>query len=175
MKKRLIAGTINHRANDEEWENVHLDISSRGIYDENQGRARFVPPDVVADLSDGLPMFDRDTFDEVRLNHVLEHLPLEPLKLTLAAVFRVLKPGGVADIEVPDMDAVCKAWVDGQYTRDQLQQWIFGEQLKHHEPGDSHRYGFWEERLRELLHAAGFVAGERIDAGLGLHLLAQKP
>ena len=176
MKTRLIAGTINFWPNDDEWTNIHLDISDRGIYDANDGRAQFVPPDIVADLADGLPMIVDDTFNEVRLHHVLEHLSLEANKAALAAVFRVLKPGGCADIEVPDMDAICHSWVQGIYTPDQLQQWIYGEQLKNHEPGDSHRYGFWEERLRDLLVDVGFAVDERLDpGGLALRVIARKP
>lgn len=176
MKTRLIAGTINHKPDDEEWANTHLDISPRGIYDANDGKARFVKPDVVADLADGLPMFLEGYFDEVLLDHVLEHMPLERNRLALAAVFRVLKPGGVAVIAVPDMDAVCHAWVEGVYTRDELQQWIYGEQLKHHESGDSHRFGFWDERLRGLLEEVGFTVSEPLSpGGLELRVAATKP
>lgn len=176
MKTRLIAGTINHKSSDGEWTNVHLDISSRGIYQSTDGRGRFVKPEVVADLAGGLPMFEEGNFDEVRLDHVLEHMPLEANALALAAVFRVLKPGGVADIAVPDMDAVCQAWVDGRFTKDELQQWIYGEELKHHEPGDSHRFGFWEDRLRGLLEEIGFTVSEPLSpGGLELRVLATKP
>lgn len=176
MKTRLIAGTINFWPSDDEWQNTHLDISDRGIYDANDGRARFVSPEIVANLADGLPMIVDASFDEVRLHHVLEHLSLEANKAALTAVYRVLKPGGWADIEVPDMEAICHAWVEGVYSPDQLQQWIYGEQLKNHEPGDSHRYGFWEDRLLEILGGIGFVVTERLDpGGLALRVIARKP
>jgi len=172
VKKRLIAGTINHWADDEVWHNVHLDISDRGIHDAAIGA--FVQPDVVADLSNGLPMFGDDTFDEVRAHHVLEHIPYGG-PLAIAAIFRVLKPGGVFDVEVPDMDRIAKAWVDGEHDHADLQQWIYGEQLKNHEPGDSHRFAFSEDVLRDLLMAAGFTVGERMETGLALRLIATKP
>lgn len=175
MKVRLIAGTINHHQDDDEWHNIHLDVSERGIHSLVGGKGRFVPPDVVANLADGLPMFEKNHFDEVRLNHVLEHMSLEANHRALTAVFRVLKQGGIADIEVPDIDAVCRAWVAGEYTPDALQQWIYGEELKYHEPGDSHRYGFWSERLQEILEATGFKVDACENVGLALRAMARKP
>ena len=57
----------------------------------------------------------------------------------------------------------------------ELQQWIYGEQLAAHEPGDSHRYAFDPESLRALLEEAGFVIAERPDAGLAVRYRAVKP
>lgn len=54
--------------------------------------------DIVADLSVRWP-FEDSSIDEVRASHIFEHLPV-PL-FTMNELFRVLKPGGTALIEVP--------------------------------------------------------------------------
>ena len=171
MKRRLIVGTINHWRDDEEWENVHVDISPREIWDVELGP---VPVDVVADLGEKLP-FGMWEFDEVRCHHVLEHMHIEGIVRGVSEVFRVLKGEGIFDVEVPDMDRVCKAWVKGEYPKEDLQQWIYGEQLPNHELGDDHRYGLWEEKLRGILEDAQFIVPKREKTGLALRFLARKP
>lgn len=57
-----------------------------------------------ADLTQGLPMYATDSIEVIRASHVLEHLPLESAHLLLAECFRVLRPGGVLRIAVPDLD-----------------------------------------------------------------------
>lgn len=59
-----------------------------------------VKPDVVRDLKCGLP-FDSDSTDEVRAWHCLEHLDPEIFLFTMSEVWRVLKPSGLFDIQVP--------------------------------------------------------------------------
>lgn len=54
--------------------------------------------DVVADLTSTWP-FSSSSIDEVRASHCFEHLP-EPLH-TMDELFRVLKPGAIAHVEVP--------------------------------------------------------------------------
>ena len=68
----------------EGWTNIDIDAS--------------VKADLYCDISQGLPYPD-NTFDEVLLSHVLEHMR-EPLKL-LAEIRRVCKPGAKAVIHVP--------------------------------------------------------------------------
>ncbi len=56
--------------------------------------------DVVADLRGGIP-FDEGTFDKVIAHHVLEHFFPDDLINLMNEIHRVLKDGGVIDIEVP--------------------------------------------------------------------------
>lgn len=53
--------------------------------------------DIIADLTD-LPFVD-NTFDMIICNHVLEHIPKD--KLAMSEIYRVLKPGGMAILQVP--------------------------------------------------------------------------
>ena len=59
--------------------------------------------DVVADLSVGWP-FKSNSMDEVRASHIFEHLP-KPLD-TMNELYRVLKPGAVAHIDVPSSNGM---------------------------------------------------------------------
>ena len=59
-----------------------------------------VNPDIVRDVSRGLPFCD-NFIDEVRAYHFLEHLSPEDFLFTLSEVHRVLKKGGLFDIIVP--------------------------------------------------------------------------
>jgi ubiquinone/menaquinone biosynthesis C-methylase UbiE len=172
VRYRLIAGTINRYEPEEGWTNVHMDVSPRPIW---MGDLRFaVLPDVIGSIA-SMPDFRNEMFDAVQLWHVLEHLSYDDANDALAEVFRILKPLGVLDVEVPDVARVVDAWLAGQLDDDGFQQWIYGEQLPRHEPGDSHRWGWWEPTLRAALHVAGFQVGEREETGLALRFIATKP
>lgn len=64
--------------------------------------------DVTADLTKTWPWPD-DTFDEIRAYDIIEHFPSHIH--TMNELWRVLKPGGVADIRVPTTDGR-GAWQD---------------------------------------------------------------
>src|SRR4051794_10264652 len=65
------------------------------------GVADFPQPDIVADLDrDGLSALGKHSQDFVIASHVLEHLA-NPLAM-LAEIYRVLRPGGVTLIFLPD-------------------------------------------------------------------------
>jgi SAM-dependent methyltransferase len=61
------------------------------------------------DLSRGLPFAD-SSFDVVYHSHVLEHIDREAAPAFLGECFRVLKPGGVVRIVVPDLELLLKAY-----------------------------------------------------------------
>lgn len=54
------------------------------------------------DITKGLPIADSSA-SAVYCSHVLEHLPREELPLALRNTFRLLKPGGVFRLVVPDL------------------------------------------------------------------------
>lgn len=59
--------------------------------------------DIVADLAGRWP-FDNSSVDEVRASHIFEHLP-EPLH-TMEELYRVLKPGAVANLDMPSSNGL---------------------------------------------------------------------
>lgn len=57
-------------------------------------------PDVLHDIEQPWP-FEDNSLDEIRAHHVLEHIHTEKKTFVMYEAWRVLKPGGVLDIEVP--------------------------------------------------------------------------
>lgn len=64
-------------------------------------------PDVVADVSEGLP-FDDDSVDAIYCGHLLEHIDLDRVVPALREMRRVLKPGGRLCVVGPDFDRATK-------------------------------------------------------------------
>lgn len=77
-------------------------------------------PDVVPfDIRHGLPFMDR-AFDAVYASHVLEHLSPRQAATFLREVRRVLRPGGVVRIVVPDLEGIAREYLEslGRASRD---------------------------------------------------------
>jgi predicted SAM-dependent methyltransferase len=63
------------------------------------------------DLTRGIPLPD-DSCDIVYHSHLLEHLrPPDALQF-MKECWRVLKPGGILRIAVPDLERICRAYID---------------------------------------------------------------
>jgi SAM-dependent methyltransferase len=69
--------------------------------------------DFVRDCAKRLP-FNNCTFDIVYSSHVLEHMPWYQVEEVLREWVRILKPGGVLEIWVPDGLKICQAFVDAE-------------------------------------------------------------
>jgi SAM-dependent methyltransferase len=76
----------------------------RELYDAMTGEL------MAHDLRKGIP-FDTGTIDAVYHSHVLEHIDREHIPGFLAEIRRVLRPGGVHRIVVPDLELVGRAYV----------------------------------------------------------------
>jgi len=62
------------------------------------------------DLSQGIPFAD-NTFDVVYHSHFLEHLPREQAWLLMRECHRVLTPGGILRVAVPDLEGVARLYL----------------------------------------------------------------
>jgi SAM-dependent methyltransferase len=87
------------------------------------------------DLAHGLPFADR-SIDACYCSHVLEHLRPEAAARALAEMFRVLRPGGVVRLVVPDLRRIaeqylslCAALDGGDRQREADYDWIMLELL----------------------------------------------
>jgi predicted SAM-dependent methyltransferase len=79
-------------------------------------RVRTAATDIVRDITRGLP-FDDSSIDEIYCDNVLEHIgPNEDFLFVLNEFYRVLKPGAVAAIIVPDGRSQA-AWQDPTHQR----------------------------------------------------------
>ncbi len=65
---------------------------------------------LVHDLRKGIP-FESGTVDAVYHSHVLEHIDRNFVDTFLLEIKRVLKPGGILRIVVPDMENLCREYI----------------------------------------------------------------
>ncbi|OGR40274.1 MAG: hypothetical protein A2051_07695 [Desulfovibrionales bacterium GWA2_65_9] len=70
-----------------------------------------VPGVLVHDLRLGIPSAD-ESFDCVYSAHMLEHLPRHNAGAFLADCLRVLTPGGILRLVVPDLEAVARQYLE---------------------------------------------------------------
>jgi predicted SAM-dependent methyltransferase len=119
--------------------------------------------DVVADISGRLP-FEDGAADVVYASHLLEHFPTDEIPGLLAEWRRVLRPGGVLLIAVPDLEVIASIIVrrSGWFTPPHG-PWlgvIYGGQKDAY---DFHKTGFTAPWLAHLLREAGFGEIERVE------------
>jgi predicted SAM-dependent methyltransferase len=117
-------------------------------------------PDVVASMTD---MGDIGDYNVIFCSHALEHLYPHEVPAALSEFRRVLKPGGVAIIIVPDLE-------DVKPTMDRLENYPADNQVcgldlyygDHKEipnfPHMAHHSGFVASTLKSALEQAGFGA-----------------
>jgi SAM-dependent methyltransferase len=141
-----------------EWREIRLDIDPA------------VEPDVIASLTD-MSAVASASVDAVYCCHNLEHLYAHEVPLALAEFIRVLRPGGQAVIEVPDLEAIAQL-----VAADRLEEvvtetstgpitaldMIYGHRW-HIADGNrfmAHHTGFTVRTLGEALSKAGFTRGQ---------------
>jgi predicted SAM-dependent methyltransferase len=112
---------------------------------------------------DDLGRFADGSVDEVYASHILEHLSyFDELPRTLYEAARVMRPGGLLRVAVPDLEAlaglVTRPGMDflGQF---HVMRTIYGGQS---DPWDYHKCGFTLEILRTLLACYRFGGVQRV-------------
>lgn len=110
-----------------------------------------------ADLAYGVPAPERSV-DFIYSSHFLEHLYPWEARALLLDCHRVLKPGGLVRICVPDLEHAVRMYHSGR-KRECLDRYFFVE-----ESGSAyarHKYMYDFELLGELLHSVGFHSVRR--------------
>lgn len=112
--------------------------------------------------------FSENSADEILLSHVLEHFGFKDGQTLCTEMHRVLKPGGSAYIEVPDIAWCCAQFLGApepqQFTDptndyNTQHKWglfamsLWGDQ---HNDGLFHKWGYTAHRLMYLLQHVGF-------------------
>ena len=69
--------------------------------------------DISADIRDGLPLED-ESLDYIVSIHALPMISLRDIHAVLLELRRMLKPGGVLRLCLPDLDRGIRAYLDGQ-------------------------------------------------------------
>jgi|TARA_B100001059_G_C17683979_1_gene501290 predicted SAM-dependent methyltransferase len=117
--------------------------------------------DFVGTISN-LTQFDDNSIDEIYASHVLEHVGRVEMKSTLKGIYRVLKKNGKFYISVPDLDILCKIFIDSKTSLEQkfdVMRIIFGGQI---DKFDFHYFGWNIEILANYLNFSGFRKMERV-------------
>jgi predicted SAM-dependent methyltransferase len=100
-----------------------------------------------ADVRGDIRELDFSDVEEVRMDHLLEHLPIKDGLPVLERIRSWMKPGAKITVEVPDMLAIMAnpraVWLTD----------IYGVQ---EHPGEFHMAGFSHYSLRHVLIEAGF-------------------
>lgn len=87
-------------------------VIARLLGGERWARFRSLPENVlVHDLSKGIP-FPDSSVDAVYHSHLLEHFDRPVARQFMDEVRRVLRPGGVQRIVVPDLERLCRALIE---------------------------------------------------------------
>ena len=117
--------------------------------------------------------FESDYFDEVIMVHGLEHLDMGQGSLAIMEAYRVLKPGGSLEIEVPDLLKACALMPTVHVTpTGDNQPWhrvmglLYGTDGTDG-AGQYHLCGYTQEYLRFKLEERGFKEIEEVPVGYG--------
>jgi len=165
---KVVIGTRTYLGPD--W--IHVDIDPSPLYD--HVNKRHVPVDVVCDARK-LNMPD-DYADIVYNSECLEHFPWREYPTVLKEWCRVVKPGGMIRIEVPDFLLACKQILEWNSLEGDraMQQIFFAEQLN---PYDFHFVGLTHRMLEDDFNKMGFkiLDIQRGDTWGWLKIDAQKP
>jgi len=120
--------------------------------------------DFVGDCTD-LGRFADGSVQEIYASHVLEHLSYQDrLPRALGELYRVLRPGGAAMISVPDLEVLCRLFLDPRAKvrdRFEIMRMAFGGQM---DPHDFHFVGLSYDLLYNFLFGAGFRRIEQVKA-----------
>jgi predicted SAM-dependent methyltransferase len=122
-----------------------------------------VSADYVRSCTDLSPFAD-GTVAEIYASHVLEHLGYQrDLRTALKEFHRVLVPGGVLRLSVPDLTTLCTLFLDPALdgkARFHVMRMMFGGQV---DPADFHFVGISEEFMTSFLNEAGFADVQRVE------------
>jgi predicted SAM-dependent methyltransferase len=117
--------------------------------------------DFVGDICN-LSQFEADSCDEIYASHVFEHVGQHDALPCLQGIHRVLKTGGRFMVSVPDLDILCRYFIDPRAdlkVKIHVMRMMFGGQVNQY---DYHYMGWNEVILQHFLQAAGFSAIMRV-------------
>ena len=110
-------------------------------------------PDILADVTD-LSAIASGSIEEICASHILEHLPWPLSFQALAEWARVLRPGGLLRVAVPDLGALAAMIASGRNV-----WWAAGLTFglgRISNRLEAHQYGYTRGMMLDLLRALGF-------------------
>jgi SAM-dependent methyltransferase len=139
---------------------------------EEMNRADGNPEDFDWEQGDftDLSKWEDNSVDKVNICHALEHVSIEDATKTLVEIYRVLKPGGDVEIEVPDLRRIFIGYINGEFTHKEMIDLVYGGHDSNVYWG-GHFCGFTPELLKKFMVGDGTVLGfkdiEEKDVGFG--------
>lgn len=121
--------------------------------------------DLTLDLREPLP-FDNNSCSIIYSEHFMEHVDYpEPVTSLVKETFRVLKPGGILSVVVPDIEMVLRSYVLGGTEEYYAEQRKYNPDYRFHmqfinynfRQRGEHKYCYDFETLRDLLESCGFT------------------
>jgi hypothetical protein len=114
----------------------------------------YTPLDIKTGTEAGKLPYADESVDEVYASHVLEHIARADTISTLREWIRVLKPGGIIRVAVPDMELWAKWVVEGKHDFD-MAGIAYGGQI---DADDFHRNAFNGATLAGLFRELGLIS-----------------
>ena len=119
--------------------------------------------DFIRDITD-LSQFEDNSIEEIYASHVVEHVAQKNVEKTLKGIFRGLKDNGKFYVSVPDMDILCRIFLDPKAeakVKFHTMRMMFGGQIDDY---DFHYFGWNFEFLNSYLMGANFSKVERVNS-----------
>tara|TARA_B100001173_G_C15960557_1_gene535458 strand:- start:602 stop:1111 length:510 start_codon:yes stop_codon:yes gene_type:complete len=117
--------------------------------------------DFIGNITD-LSQFKNNSIEEIYASHVFEHVLQSEVNKTLKGIHRVLVDGGKFYVSVPDMDILCRIFIDSTAplkVKYHAMIMMFGGQVDKY---DIHYFGWNYRFLDEFLRKAGFKNIEKV-------------
>lgn len=115
-----------------------------------------------------LDFFEESTVDLIYASHVLSYFDREEIKLLLNEWFRVLKPGGVLRLAVPDFSSMSRLYCDGLIGLNQIIGPLYGR-MKVNDSFIYHKTVYDFVELKKILEDNGFTNVQKYDWRLTDH------
>lgn len=110
------------------------------------------------DIEENIPWpIESNKYDEVLAIHVMEHFNLSKAKLIFDETLRVLKPGGIFKVHVPNGELICKAYLSKTDKRICLDPIYGGESNSKEEYSFAHKILYDKVLLSEVFLNSGFT------------------
>ncbi|HET9952524.1 MAG TPA: methyltransferase domain-containing protein [Candidatus Eisenbacteria bacterium] len=126
---------------------------SRETLEHGPGRPQVCVVDRYAPM-DSLP-YPPNSVDEIRSVQCLEHVSMKEGPRILGHWFEILKPGGVAHVDVPDFEETARQLLaqPDEASKEWYYRLVYGSQKNAYA---YHKNGFSPARLERMLREAGF-------------------
>lgn len=131
---------------------VELGGGENPRYRPNVDIRRLPTVDVIADFEKPLPL-PSDEFDLVYSAYTIEHISWRRVKQFISEIYRILKPGGRAEIITANLLEQCRLIANSREWDEKFSCMIFGDQDY---PENVHKCGFSPEYAARLFREAGF-------------------